>query len=566
MMFYSLLAIAHSTAVEPVCAADDGVCLLQFMKQKQPTFRNAGMEDLMSNGAFDFDSLDKGSGGSKPSAECPGEPVVEYSDPGHCSHQGVQIDFNGKIIEDSFGDNVEMKSFKYYLEDCSSGVCQDIELIDNPTISTHRFLVGTSRVKVEGFDLAGNSEHCYETIHVYDNEPPVFTNGDSDVDGTITVELSEGNCDVEAGEPFAKYETLGWVSSAEDNCDDDVEIVKKIYDSSGTCVYDSRDNTVSMKLPMGVGTYHMTYEAIDGHSENLGLPDGGDITMTTTTHTVTLHLVDTTAPHNTTGCPTEAITVIIEAHEDTGYPTWEPPSVADDNCGVDGSYVVEQSTPQKYPGMPMAVGSHPVRYAFYDQYHNEMHEECIFEVHVIQKAHPVSVTCPADVTFDTVENARSGIVSWDAPVATQGDNTLDASKITYPQGVAPGMMFPFGVTTITVNATGEITGDRVDEHLMYDECTFTVTVQDPFDPKVDGREYRCKNKQSNDVLPYRICDGPVVQVVLHQDYLHAFGYDIPHNSIIQKESLSCCESEDDTLHECNPVPGSNLNKYCTPVV
>jgi len=558
-MLRTLLAIALTTG-EPVCADDDGVCLLQFMKRENAAQGPGSMDDLLSGG-FDFDELVKN---PKDHKQCPGKAIVETSDAGHCSHQGVDIDVNGKDIAEFFGDNVLMKNFKYYLEECTSGVCEDNELID-PDVSMHRFQVGKSEIKVEGYDLAGNSDHCYRTVYVYDSEDPEFTNPDTDVDGTITVVLSEDACEVEAGEPFASYEALGFVSSATDNCDNEVEIVKKVYDASGTCVYDSSKDTVTMTLPLGPGTYHMTYDAVDDHAQTVGLPDSeGHVTMRTTTHTVTLHLTDETPPYNFTGCPTEAINIILEAHETEGPVDWTPPTVTGDACGNEGeAYAEEQSTPQKYPGMMMPVGSHTVRYAFKDMYHNTMDEECIFEVHIVQKAHPVTIVCPDDVSVPTVENARAGVVTWQDPVATQGSETLDNTHITYPQGVSSGMMFPFGVTTVTVNATGAVTGTRVDEHLQFDECTFQVTVTDPFDPKVDGREYRCKNSESTDVRPYHICDGPDLSVVLHKTYMSTFGYDTV--TVLPKAGLSCCESEDDTLHECVQVPGSDKNKYCKPM-
>jgi len=565
-MLYALLAIATSAA--PVCENDD-VCLLQL--KNDAALNNAAvvvndkpatMEELL-NGGFDFDALDKNPGHAPSHVECPGEPVHDYSDKEKCSHRGVDINVNAETIEEFFGDNVLMKEFKYYLEDCASGSCTYNELID-PDISTHRFQVGASKVKVEGYDLAGNKNHCFRTVYIHDQEPPEFENPDADVDGSITITLSEDTCDVDAGKPFADYEALGFVSSANDNCDADVEIVKKIFDGSGTCVYDSSKNTVSMTLPLGPGTYHMTYDAIDDHAQSLDFGEAGKATFTTTTHTVTLTLVDETPPFNFTGCPTETITVIIEAHEEEGQADWTPPTVTADNCGEEAeAYAEEQSVPQKYPGMMLPVGSQMVKYAFKDKYGNTMSEECTFEVHIIQKAHPVEVICPPDVSVPTVENARAGVVLFEPPVATQGGEKLPDSQIHFLQGVRSGMMFNFGITTITVNATGLVTGTRVDEHLQYDECSFTITVTDPFDPKVDGRPYRCKTADSPDVLPYKVCEGPEVTARLHETYLDTFGYDTL--GVIEKTGLSCCASEDDTLHECVPVPGSSMNKYCHPV-
>lgn len=567
-MLYALLTIAISTS-EPVCDQNDGMCLLQLNKDKVTTkgpLSGFDFDDFLNSQEDVLDALEKTivNHGADSHPECPGKPIHDSADPTKCSHAGIDIHVDSESIENYFGDNVLMKDFKYYLEDCTSGTCVDNELID-PDITAHRFPVGVSHVKVQGFDLAGNDNHCYRTVDIYDKEPPVFDTPDADVDGHITLRLDDETCTVDAGAPFAKYEAGGFLVSATDNCDTDVEIVKKIFDAEGTCVYDSSQHTVSLTLPLGPGDYHMTYEAIDGHSQSLGLPTGDRVTFTTTTHTVTLELVDLQGPYNYTGCPTERIEVVIEAHEDMGQADWTPPTVTGDNCGNEHeAYVEEQSVPMKYPGMMLPPGSHVVRYSLKDKFHNTMAEECIFEVHVVQKAHPVTVTCPPDVSVPTVENALAGIVHWDAPVAMQGSEMLDASHIYYPQGVSPGMMFPFGITTITVNATGALTGERIDEHLMFDECTFTVEVTDPFDPLVDGRPYRCKDKDSADVRPFKVCDGPDVSPRFYENYRDDFGYEVL--GVIQKTSLSCCESEDDTLHECTAVPGSSVNKYCKPVV
>ena len=38
----------------------------------------------------------------------------------------------------------------------------------------------------------------------------------------------------------------------------------------------------------------------------------------------------------------------------------------------------------------------------------------------------------------------------------------------------PGLPFPYGTTTVTVKAMGEITGTRTEEEDQSDECTFKV--------------------------------------------------------------------------------------------
>jgi hypothetical protein len=552
--------------------------MLQFMKREDSSLltQRKVVQPSSTGEAVDFETLVKDLADEPEHVECPlYEPLVKNADHGICSKAGVDIMVNnvtGHInmqIAKYFGDNVLMKNFKYYVEDCSHGPCEDIELIA-PAVDNHHFPVGTSRVKVEGFDLAGNSDYCYRTVYVYDTEPPVFANPDSDVDGSTTVELDSETCTVEVWEVLNKYETVGWAGTATDNCDSDVEVVKKIYDDTGL-VWDSTTGSPMDVLPMGPGTYHMEYVAIDDAMTHLSppLPTPSVATTTytvtlTTTHTVTVNLVDLTGPANFTGCYEHNMGYIVEAHETGSIVNWVPPMVWIDNCGQeDEGYVVEATG--KHDGMWLPVGSHPVRYSFFDKYDNVMDEECIWTINVVQKAHPVEITCPPDVTVPTVEDAYAGIVTWDPPTATQGGVALDASQISYPQGVFSGMMFPFGRTTVTVNATGAITGDRIDEHLMYDECSFVVEVTDPFDPKVDGRMYRCKNSETADinaVPPFKICDGPEVNAAFPATYRDNFGYET--NGVATKSELSCCESEENVAHACVPVPGSLHNKYCAP--
>jgi hypothetical protein len=282
-----------------------------------------------------------------------------------------------------------------------------------------------------------------------------------------------------------------------------------------------------------------------------------------TSHSFTLHLVDETPPYGFAGCPNETIRVVVEAHETEGYVDWTPPHVVGDNC--DGSVktpdAVEQSDPPKAPGM-YPVGAHTATYAFKDGSGNWHDEECTFTFEVIQKAHVVDLTCPPDVNLDTEADADFALVTWDPPIAMQGPKELDQSHISYPQGVQQGLPFPFGTTTITVRAQGEVTGTRVDEANRTDECVFTVTVSDPFKPFVDGTKYRCEDKDSPDVEPFGVCDGTDLQVRLHKSYAESHGYDVI--GVAEKSSLSCCRSEAGVEHTCVQLADQEKISYCVP--
>jgi hypothetical protein len=585
MLGLTLLALTTATDVRESCDADDGVCLLQFMEKGKVAVDHdhdsdhlLTFDEIINN--YDFDALDKNPEGHY---ECPGAPVYAHADVGYCSKEGVAINVDEipnvdqfpleevkNDIRKYFGDNVYVKELKYYMENCDVNPCEYEELI-GPTVNGHHFPVGISHVKVEGFDLAENSADCTRTVYVYDTQPPTFNLQEDEVDSEITIPLHHETCDVTAHDVFNKYNVASQhaFTTATDHCDPEVEVVFHIHDEQGNCVYDSRHDDPSKKIELGPGeSYSMVYEAIDDHTASLGLPEyqidgkpAADGSFTTTTHTVTLILKDVTEPYNFTGCPSDK-TYEIEAHETQTVVEWEPPTATGDNCDAyqDLPDAIETSHPTKYPGMIMEVGSHPVRYKFEDASGNDLGQTCIFTITVIQKAHPVTVECPADVFADTVEQMRTGIALWPDPVATQGPRALDMSHVTYIPSVASGMLFPYGVTTITINVTGEETGERTEEHLRWAECTFVVTIGDPFDPKVDGREYRCKDADSVQVRPFAICDGPELQVDLDESYRDNGAYDVL--GVITRDSQSCCLGEDDQVHMCVPVPESTMNKYC----
>jgi hypothetical protein len=292
-----------------------------------------------------------------------------------------------------------------------------------------------------------------------------------------------------------------------------------------------------------------------------------------TIHKALLTLNDVQPPYGFENCPTDFV-VEIEAHETRHAGVfWEPPTITGDNCAEFGTIPEpeEQTKPlSMYPGMPLEVGAHPVQYAFKDASGNYIQDrECTFTITVEQKAHPVVLKCPSNVTVPTLEHADFGLPMWDEPLAMQGGKLLDSSHISYTQGVEPSLPFPFGTTVLTVRAIGEITGKRKDEHLMFDECTFTVTVTDPQIPKVDGRMYRCKDSNKEfGVLwgkqyakPYEVCGGLALDWMPHAAYVDTHHYDV-HDVVTRL--FDCCRSEEKVNHVCRPVPGSQKSSYCVP--
>jgi len=510
--------------------------------------------------------------------ECPGGPFIGVADSGSCFHGGadIHVDFDDEDIEEFFGDNVLMKEWKYYKEGCHKPA--QCEFID-PDVNHHQFPVGKSVVRVEGIDIAGNMNKCHRTVYILDKQVPKFVVPSKEVDPAIEIDFPENTCSITADKPFLEYEEVnGFIDEATDNCDKEVTIIKKLADEEGNIIYDSSQDGELPELKGPNRTYKLIYEAVDDYSAGLYDSDAPEVVknfrIEKKIHEATLTLNDVQPPYDFEGCPTD-MEIEIEAHETHHQGVyWIPPTITGDNCEDFGEIpeAEEQTKPNAmYPGMPLEVGAHPIQYAFKDASGNYIQDkECTFTIKVEQKAHPVVLSCPSNVTTPTLHHADFGLPIWDEPVAMQGDKILSPDHISYPQGVEPNMPFPFGTTVITVRAQGEITGTRKYEDQMFDECTFTVTVTDPQIPKVDGRMYRCKDSNRFEGIgaftrqsakPYEVCGGIALDWMPHNAYVETHHYDVQY---AVTRDYDCCRSELKVNHVCKPVPGTDKSSYCVP--
>jgi len=523
--------------------------------------------------------LDPASSGGAPNphprlAECPGGPVVVAADEGACGRRGGSLMRNPddetdfQSLEDFFGDNKLMRSWKFVLEDCVED--KDTETCEIADTSDKRFKVGTTRVRVEGSDLAGNKNACLLSIHVVDTESPTFGPGLSALDEKLTTHLSDSACSASAEFAFTEYEQRGNSVVATDNCDKSVEIVKQIM-QDGRVIYDSRHDMLGRHSALlGPGKYEMVFTAIDDYSSAVGVFHAGraelDVSPRNASFSVGLSLEDKSPPHTIVDCP-RSTTVTIKPHHTAAIVQWKLPHALD-NC--EGALPpIEQSEPQKHPGMHFPVGVHTVTYAFMDAAGNRMASECEFVVHIKPKADPVAVDCPGDVSVSAVPDAAFGLVFWPAPVAAEGSKVLGASHVSYPQGLESGIAFPYGTTTVLVLANGT----REGEETASDECTFSVTVTDNQRPMLDGQRYRCLDESSLDVRPFGICDGMELNVSRHGGFATSHKYDVIGATRVPPRG--CCTSEDNVEHECVPVAGPHVTygnmashysppKYCKP--
>jgi hypothetical protein len=543
--------------------------------------------------------------GSRPEPCCGSQGhLIEEADASSCVKVGANdlgSVLHNRDASDTFGDNVGIERYKYYLEDCSlagesSDSCSYTEITD-PDISGHVFKVGVSNVKIRATDMSDNIYECIRTIYLYDKQPPYFTDPDfvpmhpNNNPDEIEVDVPADSCVVQNEAGFIRHFDLGFNTDATDNCDvagkthfglrasdpGGVHLRKLIFaynpdagldTSNATLLYDSDDSStsaVSTSADLVPGTYHMKYMLIDDFSEPFHFPSDEDLPeWHQFNHSVLLTVKDKTPPTSIDECPAD-IYMEIEPWEMSAVVTWTVPQVDGDNClGTGAAPPPPTEFQDQYPGMTMSVGAHIVKYSFVDAHGNPYDEECIFEVRIVHKNHPINVTCPPLVVFDTLPNSDFAIVEWPAPVAVQNGQTLDASHITYEPSVAPGMPFPYGETTIKVIATGQNYTAVQEGHqtLEMDECFFKVRVGDPQSPKCDGREYRCADPESSAVRPYSLCDGPELVIDLHEHFEVTSEYET--KGVMTLAGEACCTSETEVEHVCSVIEGTG-SKQCKPV-
>jgi hypothetical protein len=495
---------------------------------------------------------------------CPGDHFRDTTEPGTCSRRGVRPTYRqagdgGKdvLLADFLGDNVLLDHLELYVND---------KLYEPADFGTHPFPAADTPVTVKVYDVAGNMEECVRKILIRDNEMPIF---DREKVGPGLVEKwpegflerpLDGDCSIPVAKVFQMYEEEStWQPNGTDNCNS-AHLDYQVTGPSGDFVYDSIGGRAGPSPPLmpklrGPGEYVFTYLLSDMH----GNPPA--------THSFKFTAADGSPPINITGCPATQH-VVLGAHEDAREVWWDVPVVSADNCMKFGTIpqAHEQSLPKpRRPGDSFGPGSHPVSYMLQDAAGNPHAFECNFTIEVTQEAHEVDIVCPSDVVVRTLPDASFALPTWPAPNATQGGKTLDASHITYHNGVEPGMAFPYGVTTVTVHAKGKVGNNRIDEHLKFAECSFSVTVLDPQVPEVDGRLYRCaevKEESAVAVAPFEICDGPALTYQFHEGYPTTGAYSIL--SRIDLHEKPCCTSEHDMKHQCVLVPGSTKVSYCAP--
>jgi hypothetical protein len=496
--------------------------------------------------------------------DCCGEnPIEGQTLAGTCHEVGADVLLRiktGSTIS-LFDDNVKMSNdYKFFMETgCTETAhgeeCTYVEISD-PDMSHHNFNVGQSNVKIQGFDIAGNKHECIKTLFVHDPEKPVFTTPPDEAADTFNFHLPNESCTVQFDAPFNAYEGLNFDPTATDNCDQNVEIFKYIYDADGNLLYDSGSDDPTGDFTYGPGTYTMVYKAVDDYSFNLPAPVGGSTLEET--RSVELNILDEHAPWSISECPDD-IEVLIEAHlleSPEGMVNWTVPVVTGDNCFAETPPIPAVEINDAVPGQKFPIGATLIQYVFTDGADppNTYPEECKFTVTVVQEDNPVELTCPDDVTVVTLPNAGFAIVRWQMEPPLQGKTELD---VIYPQGVSPGLPFPFGITEIKVKAVGTLPAGQEGDP-PFAECYFTVTVTDNQSPKCDSRAIVCSEGENSQgvapIKPFHICAGPQLDVDFDEGYKQTFEYETLGVTQEPEYPMSgCCTSGLGVEHVCDLV-------------
>nr|UXE44305.1 hypothetical protein Hi04_10k_c1889_00026 [uncultured bacterium] len=330
--------------------------------------------------------------------------------------------------------------------------CDGTDTVTFSPASGSTFPVGTTTVTATATDKAGNTASCSFTVTVVDKEAPKVT-----CPANITQNTDIGNCSA----------VVSYSATATDNCD-------------GT-------DTVTFSPPSGstfpAGSTTVTATATDKAGNTASC-----------TFTVTVN--DKESPKLT--CPAN-ITQNNDVGKCSAVVSYN--ATATDNC--DG---IDTVTFSPASGSTFPVGTTTVTATATDKAGNTA--SCSFTFTVNDKEAP-KLTCPANITQDTDDDACSAIITY---TATATDNCDGTDAVTFSP--ASGSTFPVGTTTVTATATDKA-GNTA-------SCSFTVTVtQRPVCyeslQQLQGRIFFSTTFAPNEKAGSPIVHGPAVAVGLDAD-------------------------------------------------
>ena len=324
----------------------------------------------------------------------------------------------------------------HYSPPTTSDNCSTPVLTWDGPASGSNFPIGPTIIKYTSKDEAGNVETCSFTITVNpgeseppDTEKPVFT--------TCPTNVSK-NADPNLCGAVVNYT----IPTASDN--------------SGTPTITLKEGLDSGQI-FPIGTKVVTYEAKDV---------AGNVTECSFTVTV----VDNQDP--SVECP-QNINETVPFGVTKKVVVFSAP-VGDDNCAIP---TIEQTG--GFPsGSEFPLGTTTNTFLVTDTSGNTV--TCNFTVTITQNADtqkPQFTTCPSNISQNVDPNECGAVVNYTIPIATDNSGT---PTVTLTAGLAPGVLFPVGKTTVTYEARDSTGNTEV--------CSFEVVIEDNVEPVIVCKE------------------------------------------------------------------------------
>ncbi len=305
----------------------------------------------------------------------------------------------------------------------------------NGQVGTYTFNKGITTITYTVTDASTNTNTCFKTVTVTDNEAPSVSCPDN-----IIVPNAPGQCTASVA--------VGTIT-ATDNCPGQTIS----WSTTGATTLSGTGQIGTKTFNVGVTTVNVTVTDAANHTAQCSF-------------TVTVN--DTQKPV-ISGCPSN-ITRTSSAGQCTATVSWTEPT-ATDNCTPSGSLVWTKS---HTPGSVFPVGTTTVTYTVKDA-SNNVSDDCVFTVTVTDNQKPVISGCPTNITAYTGPGASScnTTVSWTEPTAT--DNCTASQDLVWTNSHTPGTTFNVGNTTVTYTVRDEANN-------VSNPCTFTITVVDNTPP------------------------------------------------------------------------------------
>lgn len=359
-----------------------------------------------------------------PEISCTGSQSV-YVDIAQCNYTKI-----GTSWDPTVSDNCGIQTVLADL----SGATTESQLA---TLSGVDFQTGITTVLWTVTDVNGNTVTCSFTVEVTDNNVPSILMCGA---GNQTVETDANECTY-------THSGTAWDASASDNCGN----TSVAYTLSGVT---TGEGTSLSGISFNVGTTQVLWTVTD--------------TRGNTATCIAIIFVQDVQDPVVLNCPNQANlnfetdqgTCTYTASDDALDPSYS------DNCTIfSAGCTLIGATTGNYAtlnGVTFNTGVTYVNWTFSDLSGNTA--TCSYSVTVTDQELPEFLTCPGNITFNTLPGECGRTIQWTVP------EVEDNCQYTLSTNIEPGTYFSTGSTQVIYTAT-DASGNQ-------SNCSFTVTVTD----------------------------------------------------------------------------------------